>query len=362
MKFLKGFGLAILGFLLFLSLSVFGLAFMLKSTLLSPDFVVREVDKVDMPALAGALIKPEINGTTSAESNLIAEALPRVVADLEPQLKEQLDGAIYAGYEYLLGKSARLNIVFSLGALKTSLKDSLWRVLDGYISSDLSALPPDLLKPYLEEHYQEFVALLPADYLPPGASGLSGDQLKMYLEGHYQDFIRQIPEAQLKPLADQLKTQLRPYYDQYYQELASQLPDTYTADESSVPPEAMRVVTQVRQFIGYFQTGYYILIGFMVLLIGLIILINRSVRGSTRSLGIDFLLYGVLELAGVLVARHFLPTLPLPSDFPPSLQTWLLGLLGDLLVPLQMFSIGLVVGGVVLIIVSFVARPREAEV
>ena len=37
MKFLKGLGLTLLGFLLFLSLSIFSLAFLLNSTILNPD-------------------------------------------------------------------------------------------------------------------------------------------------------------------------------------------------------------------------------------------------------------------------------------------------------------------------------------
>jgi hypothetical protein len=98
-----------------------------------------------------------------------------------------------------------------------------------------------------------------------------------------------------------------------------------------------------------------------VLVLG-IILINRDVRVITRSLGIDLLIYGALEFAGVYVARHYMTTsLPMPADVPVSLQTWLSGLTSDLLAPLQAFSLGLLIGGVVLVVVSFVYRRRVEE-
>ena len=158
-----------------------------------------------------------------------------------------------------------------------------------------------------------------------------------------------------------LEDQLKPYFDQYYQELVKQIPNEYTVDESSIPPEAMKQITSVRQYISLFQTIYKALIGFMVLLVLLIILINRNVRGTTRSLGTNFLIYGALEFAGVYVARNYaLASLPM-QGVPTSLQAWLLGLFGDLLALLQMFSLGLLIGGVILLVISFAFKPRVAE-
>ena len=55
MKVLKGLGAGILGFFLFLSLSVFALAFTMHTTVLNPDFVATQVDRADLPALAREL-------------------------------------------------------------------------------------------------------------------------------------------------------------------------------------------------------------------------------------------------------------------------------------------------------------------
>ena len=361
MKVLKGFGLAILSLLLFLSLSVFGIAFMLNSTLLNPDFVAAEVDKIDISALARELTEEQIGEQLPEEALFLKEAIYDVIDDQEPQLKEQLNTAIYSGYDYFLGKNERLNIVIALEPLKASLRDSLWQTFNGYLSQGLASLPADLLKPFLEQHYQELAAQIPKEYLPPELAGLPEDQLKLYLEQHYQELAAQIPKEYLTPLADQLKDQLKPYFDQYYQEFAEQIPNEFAIDESSVPPEAMAQIRLAKQYIGYFQTGYYALIGFMVLLVLGIILINRNVRGTTRSLGIDLLIYGALEFAGVYFARNYAPMILPLHDIPLSLQTWVAGLPGDLLAPLQTFSLGLLIGGVVLLIVSFVYRPSVVE-
>ena len=109
------------------------------------------------------------------------------------------------------------------------------------------------------------------------------------------------------------------------------------------------------------QDAYYYLIGFMVLLIAGIILIYRNVRGSTRSLGITFLVYGIIEFAGVFINRNFMPaSLPM-HGIPTSLHTWLAGLAKDFLAPLQMFSLIVLILGAVLLAVSFIYRPSMEE-
>lgn len=362
MKVLKGFGLGILSFLLLLSLSVFGIAFMLNSTLLNPDFVTSEVDKIDASALVRELTEEQIGEQLPEEFGFLEEAVYDVISDQEPLLKEQINTAIYSGYDYFLGKSERLNIVVSLERLKEDLRDSLWQKFSDYLSSDITALPEYLIEPLLDQYYPEFAGQILKEYLPPELADLPEDQLKEYIKQHFQEFAEQIPEIYLSPeLVELLKDQLEPYFDQYYQEIAGQIPSEFTVDESSLPPEAMELIRQVRQGIGYFQTGYYALIGFMVLLVAGIILINRNVRDTTRGLGITFLIYGVLEFAGVYFARNYVPmSLPL-TDIPSSLQMWAMGLYSDLLAPLQTFSLGILIGGVILLVVSFVYKPREAE-
>ena len=80
-----------------------------------------------------------------------------------------------------------------------------------------------------------------------------------------------------------------------------------------------------------------------------------------HGLGIIFLTYGVVEYGGILAAKHFaLPQLLL-LEVPLPLQTWIPQFINSFLSPLAMFSLSLLIGGVVLIVVSFVYKRRQAS-
>jgi len=301
MNFLKGLLTSLLTFLLFLSLAAFGTLFALRSTLLDPDFVVAQVEKLDIAALTEEVAAFQLSGQVPAESAFLEEALYSAIAENEPYLKEQAGAAIRSGYDYLLGKSDRLNMVISLEPLKGDVKAKLWQAFQQNqesLSPEVAALPPEMLEQYFEEFYQQFEAEIPSEFV---------------------------------------------------------------IDESDVPLDVMDVANILRENARNIDTAYYGLIALMVVLVAGIILLHRSVKGATRELGITFLIYGIIEYAGVWATQRYLPTLPMP-DMPPSLQTWLNGFINDLVAPMQILGIGLMVGGAVLIIVSIVyPRLRPAE-
>jgi len=126
-----------------------------------------------------------------------------------------------------------------------------------------------------------------------------------------------------------------------------------------MPPEGMAQLEQAKQIIGYFHLAYNALIGLILLLILLIILVSHEVRGSTREIGVNFLICGAFSYAGVFAAKNLSGTLLTQASMPAYLQTWIPQLLSDTLAPLEMYSIGLLAAGVVLLIVSFVYKPRQ---
>jgi len=301
MSLLKGLLATILTMLLFFSLAVFSTLFMLRITLLDPDFMVAHVDRLDVSALAREMIEEQVSGQLPPEAAFLEEALYETIEDNEPLIKEQVNAAIYSSYDYLLGKTDRLYMVFSLEPLKADLKDRVWQLFQQNIESlppQVSALPPEILRGYFEEFYQQF---------------------------------------------------------------ADQIPSEFAVDESSIPPEMVASLAMVREYASYAQTAYYGLIALMVLLVLGIILLHRSVKGATRELGITFLIYGALEYASVWACQRYLPSLPLP-DMPPAIQAWLNGFIADLIAPMQILGIGLMAAGAALIIVSIVyPRLRTAE-
>jgi hypothetical protein len=86
MNFLKGLLTTLLTFLLFLSLAAFGTLFALRSTLLDPDFVVAQVEKLDISALAEEVTAFQSSGQVPAESAFLEEALYSTIAENEPYL------------------------------------------------------------------------------------------------------------------------------------------------------------------------------------------------------------------------------------------------------------------------------------
>ena len=301
MNILKSLAITILTFILFLSLALFGTVFALNSTLLNPDFVANHVDKLDMSLLAQELLKGQASGQSSVETEFLEEAIYMTIDEQEPWIKEQMRAVVYAGYDYFLGKSEKMSLMVSMEPFKESLRDNLWQIFQ----QDLDKLPPEF--------------------------------------------------------ATAPQSMLESYFDEFYQQFAGEIPSEIRVDESAVPPEVMAQIILVRQYVSYNQMLYYGLIGLMVLLVLAIIFLRRSVKGATRELGITFLIYGIIEYAGVWATRNFMPTsLPL-LDIPSSLQPWLTGLIRDFVAPLEIFSIGLMAGGAVLIIVSIVYRPRRVE-
>ena len=303
MNFLKGLLTTLLTFLLFLALAAFGTLFALRSTLLDPDFVVAQVEKLDVAALAEEMTGMQLSGQIPAEASFLEEALYNAIAENEPYLKEQASAAIYSGYDYLLGRSDQLNMVVSLEPVKADMKEELWQLFQQNKESlppEVSALPPEMLEQYFEEFYRQIEGAVPSEF---------------------------------------------------------------AIDESSIPPDMMAVVDILRTNAGYLETAYYGLIALMVVLVLGIILLHRSVKGATRELGVTFLIYGVIEYAGVWATQRYSASIPLP-DIPPSMQTWLNGFINDLIAPMQTLGIGLMVAGAVLIIVSIVyprLRPAETE-
>ncbi len=292
MKFLKGLALTLLSLLLFLSLSIFGLALTLNHTILNPDFIISGLNKLDISSLTKDLLSQQI----PQDEPYIAEVVDTTIAYLEPGIRDQTHASIYSSYDYLLGRSQSLSLVISLEPLRDSLKSNLREAILRSPPPELAGVPPAIIELYINEAYQHI------------------DQL---------------------------------------------IPPRFEFNESSLSPEVLVQLEQARQAIDYLQLGYKVLIGFILLLIVGIILINRQVRSSTRELGIIFLSYGAFEYLGIFVVKSLAGTQLPQLNIPPPLQVWLPQLLDVLLAPLEIFSLGLLIAGIALIIVSFVYKPRQ---
>jgi len=312
MQFLKGLAISLLSLLLFLSLSVFGLVFMLNQTVLNPEFVTSHISKLDLSSLAKETVIDQISRDMTQQFSqqfpqareLIPQILNKTMADLEPWIKEKANEITYATYDYMTGKSQSVSLTISLAPVKDSLAANLRETL-------LESPPPELAA------------------APPAMR----EQIVKGIE----------------------------------QQLTQELPATFDLNETMFPPDVRGTLGQVRQYTGYVQTAYPLLIGFMALLALLIILLYRSVKGATRSLGGTVLTYGVLGYAGIFASQYFLETQIGPQmgalGLPTALQSWLPQFLDSLWAPILTFNIAVAVAGLVLVIVSIVypRKPSPAD-
>ncbi len=390
MKILKGFALALLGFLLFLSLTIFGLAFMVNQTVLNPNFIISELNRLDV----SSLIKEIISEPPSSED--LPTKLVSIMPQIEPLVKEKVGVAIHSIYDYLLGKSQDIDLALTLRNSLLS-KDFALSVVD---KLDISSLAGDLLNKQLKEQIPaEMQQYVTDESLGKVISELkpwlkeqinaAADPVLDYLVGKRQSFNIVISLEPVKAsLEDTLKeaflkspppelagvpqAELEQHCDQFYGELAAQMPSTLEINQSllgtDMPAkiaqaltEAEKALEQAKEFVSLFQLIYKALIGFMVLLVLCIILIHHQVKSATRGLGTTFLTYGAIEYAGVFVGKYFAGTQLKMPEIPPSLQIWIPQFLDNLLAPLEMLSLGLLIGGIVLIVVSFVYKPRPTS-
>ncbi|GAF82788.1 unnamed protein product, partial [marine sediment metagenome] len=230
--------------------------------------------------------------------------------------------------DYLVGKSDSLNIEISLVPIPEDLEDTLKEILFESPPAALAWLPLSELEQYFDEHFGELTEMLPV---------LELDETLLGTE---------IP-AQIAEVLAEAEEGLR----EARQDIAEAL------------AEAEERLEEARQYVGYFQLGYKLLIGFVVLLVLGIVLLNREVKGATRKVGTIFLTCGVPWFAGILIGKYFAGKQLAQLDIPPYFQELLPRLANDFSAPLQGFSLGLLIVGVVLIVVSFVyPRWRQSQV
>ena len=382
---LKGLAFSLLSFLLFLSLSVFGVAFMLNGTILNPNFITSQLDRLDVSLLAEEIL------TEQPSEEEFGTDLVNTITKLEPLVKEQVSAAIYSVYDYLLGERESPDLALTLRNTLLS-SDFIVSIVD---ELDISSLAGEVLREQLAEEIPEETGYM-VEYLDESLDdvitelepwvkeqvSVAADPIADYLLGESQSLNIVISmEPVMESLRDNLRhaflqsppselaglpqAELERRFDEFYQEFSEQMPSTFELDESLLGIETQADITealveveevleQARQYVGYFQLGYKLLIGFMVLLIAGIILINRNVKTTTRGLGTTFLSYGVPWLVVTLVSKHFAGRWLAPFDIPSSIQEFLPAFINDSLAPMLMLSIGLVVVGIVLITISFV--------
>lgn len=362
MNFLKGLGVSILSFILFLVLIVFSVAFMLHGTILNSEFVLAQVDKIPISDIARDISDEFIGEQLSQEMPFVKDVALNVLEKQEPWIKKEIKAAVTTGYDYFLGKTDELNIVIPLSELKGNLQDTLWDEAKLYLKEQTAGKSEAEISSYL----QDIIRQIPRDILPPELAALPTSERNKNIEQYLRDFAGLRPLSGAPPLDPLLKSLAKQYFDQYLENFISEVPDTYTIDESKIGPEKLDVLHKVRTGIDYFQTYYAWMIVLMIVLAALIFLISMNIKNTARALGTNLFIFGALDLIGVILMKS-LPLMDWASeivkqDIPASLDTWVSTLINDVSSVALPLSIGILAAGVVLLVVSFVIPKKEVEV
>jgi hypothetical protein len=297
MKALKVILLAVLGIFLSLSLLIFGPALMVNQSAINPDFVADRVDEVDIVELTDEIIIEEIPPEAADfMGELLHPVLRYTIGEIEPWLKEQARNIIHVFYDYIEGRNDTLSLIISLEEKVRNFRDNL---LDAILTSP----PAELL-------------------------GLNAEEI----------------EAE---------------FEVYFDQIEEEIPSAIELDEMLLETEVMQQIERAKQYVGYFNLGFILLIAFILLLILLIILVYREVKGSCRQIGFTFLSVGIVSLVGAFVARSIADSQLATIDMPATLQAWAPGVVFDVLMPLGIYAIGLIVVGIALTVVSFVYKRED---
>lgn len=370
MKTFKYIMAGVLSFFLMFSLVIFGVSFMVKSTALNPDYVTDRVEKTDITQIASDIADEYFVEEIPEDMRFFKDVVYEVLADHEPWLKEQFSTAVHEGYDYLLKETDSLEIEIPLESIKESVRESLWLHFLEKIPEWISSPEDEGLKKLIYDNIHQFVEGIPEGYLPDEYSQLSEAQLRHYVNVYFEDIESQLLDGRLPPsLEAEIEDLLLPYFNQYYDEIVEEVPSEITANENRIFITEDNIVDidtesveTVRDWLGIFNTVYYVLIAFMVLCVVGIVLIHFNVKDATRSIAKTFLIYGIAEFAAVMIARYVVPRFLPTGDLPLSLRNFIDDAYASVLSPLMWFSLGILIAGAALLVFSiFYRRGQTVE-
>ena len=111
MNVIKNLSVALMSFLLFIAIIIFGFLFMVNSTVMNPDFIKDRINSLDVDELIDEFVEFEASPEAEESVDMVREIIPKV----EPVVKERLLVAVDSVYDYLLGEKAEPDIKGTLG-------------------------------------------------------------------------------------------------------------------------------------------------------------------------------------------------------------------------------------------------------
>jgi len=321
-----------------------------------------QIEKLDTTEIARDLIDKQLKEQLPQGSDFLVDISVNILENENDLIKAQITTVINDAYTYLLGDKDTLQLSVSLAEIKHDLKGIIWDTAVKYLKNETA----NMSEAELNRYVLDLTGQIPPDTYPAELmilpESVRDDVIALYIK----DLIgRGEFESGAFGLSPQAADEVKNTVQQYLNEFIDEIPDSYAIDESVIGSDGMNTLQDIRTGIRYFKMVYFWLFVFIAVMAGLIFLINWSdIKTSTRSLGIDLLIFGVLDLAGILVMKSLslMTSIPGYKDVPVSLQNWIQGVVSDITGKMMVFSIVLVVVGAILLTVSFFIKGRQETV
>jgi len=300
MKVARGCLSAVLCFFLFTVLVLLGIIITLNQTILNPDFVIAELDKLDIYSTVIEQAKAQLLGQEFIQQFISTNTLNQMFDKLQPWLEEQANIIIHGIYAYFHGDQ-KLDITISLQPVRSIVKETVREVT--------------LQSP------------------PPGLEEASQSQIEAFLSQIYVEIDKAIP--------------------------ASFTLDTILGQQTMAQLQDLK---QVIRYIGIAYEALIGLAVLLLLIIALVYWWQP--KPVTRVTGIVFIIAGMVCILGslldVLVAQA-IGHLAGESGRLLELQTKVSQLASDLTAPAQSYGIAFLSAGVALVLISIQIRPSATS-
>jgi len=175
MSVVRGFFSGVFCFLLFDVLALLGIIITLNLTVLNPDFVTSELDKLDVYSVVIEQAKAKLPG----QEFIDAETVDKVLADVKPWLEEQADAVIRDVYAYLKGEQ-ELNVTISLEQLRNAVKENLREIALNSLPPELQGVSQSQIDAYMSQVDAEIDKAIPANF--ELSEAVVGSQVVVQLE------------------------------------------------------------------------------------------------------------------------------------------------------------------------------------
>jgi len=295
MKIFNGIFSVLLGLLLTVTLIILGGIITLQNTILNTDFVISEMEKLDVYSIITDRIKLQLNDQLPTEVAYVEEKIDETIIELKPWFNKQANFIICEGLAYIKGEQ-NLHIVISLIEAKEIIQENVEEAIEEFLLPELQAFPPDI-------------------------------------------------------------TQL--LISQIYTEIDKQIPEQIEIDEALLGTEIVLQLHQVRKTVGYIMVGDKILFGLMAVLILFISLLQRwKLKSIAIYTGIPFITAGVFTLIATLITGSFILGL-LPSELPAQIISILPAVISDISSLLRIYGIIILITGIALTLLYGKLRAED---